>query len=156
MNLFYSYEIVSGTLPAILVIMFSVTLCRVLMIRKFTFVIKLITLLIICDLFWTVYAFSSAKQLQTEEELDFWIWTQAITYIISDTCFTVSHWMFAFEYYSISRYMPFLLAKCLPDASMVKCDEVTYYIVLVLNIIGPVANGVSLLLFNICQKNRSI
>jgi hypothetical protein len=60
--------------------------------------------------------------------------------------------MFAFEYYSISRYMPFLLVKMSPDSGMISFDEKVYKTFFVLNILMPVVNGVSLGEYNFCDK----
>lgn len=116
--------------------------------------VKLLALLIASNILWATYAFLSYLQLTTTEDVGLWIWAQASVYTISDMCFCISHWMFAFEYYCSSRYMPYLLSQSLPEASMVKCDEIIYIVVFVLNTLAPIANGVSILLVNLCEKNN--
>lgn len=59
--------------------------------------------------------------------------------------------MFAFEYYSISRYMPFLLMKSTPSAGMIRRDELVNKLLMVLNVLAPVANGASVLIYNLCD-----
>lgn len=81
-----------------------------------------------------------------------WIYVQGGSSAVRDTTFNVSHWMFAFEYYSISRYMPFLLMKLSPDPSMISFDEMLNKLLFTLNVLLPIVNGVSLSAYNFCDK----
>ena len=41
---------------------------------------------------------------------------------IRDSTFNVSHWIFAMEYFSISRVMPFVVKQTPVPDSQIKCD----------------------------------
>jgi hypothetical protein len=155
MGLFATSDITEIGLSGLLVLMYAVTLIRVFSGRRFSFVVKLIVLLIFSNMAAisaTSANYEFTQHDQTTKDVNLWIYIQSVSSAIRDTCFNVSHWMFAFEYYSISRYMPFLLMKLSPEADMISFDEKIYKVFLVLNILLPVVNGVSLAVFNFCDK----
>ena len=51
--------------------------------------------------------------------------------------FNVSHWMFAFQYFSITRKMPFKLVNLKVPRPIVICDHINNGIFLTLNCIAP-------------------
>ena len=57
--------------------------------------------------------------------------------------FGVSHWMFAFKYYSMSRKIPYQLAKRDVPGRIVSCDRITNWFFLSLNIVIPLLYGIS-------------
>ena len=56
--------------------------------------------------------------------------------------FNVSHWMFSFKYYSMSRQTPFKAAKQEMPRGMIRCYKVTNWVFLILNAIPPILSGV--------------
>ena len=63
----------------------------------------------------------------------------AISYLL----FNVSHWMFAFKYFSMSRQTPYKIAKQEVPTGIVRCDRITNWVFLSINAIPPILYGVS-------------
>lgn len=70
----------------------------------------------------------------------FWILMIVINGFIQVACFNVSHWMFAFLYYKISRFMPYVLKGQVFPEKKLKCDESINNVMLFLNIALPLLN----------------
>lgn len=155
------YNLTQAVLASLLLIMYVTTLVRVCRGRKFSFVVKLILLLMFSNIAMISASISNYEVLlkektndeteKTNDETTLYLWIASISFATRDATFNVAHWMFAFEYYSISRYMPFLLMKARPRISMVRCDELIYKLFLILNIFAPIMNGASLLIYNLCD-----
>lgn len=137
--------------------MYTATMIRVCRGRKFTFVFKLIVLLMFSNLAEISGRVSSYEVYEegwgsgTIEYTTIWIWISALSNAVRDSAFNVAHWMFAFEYYCISRYMPFIFMKITPDAGMVRCDELVNKVLIFVNVLVPVVNGALLLKYNLCD-----
>ena len=135
-----------------LLAMSTATLIRVCRGRKFTFVVKLIVLLMLSSVAVISGSISNYEEFEAAQlatNTTFWLWMSGLSYAVHDASFNVAHWMFAFEYYSISRYMPYLLVKSTPSAGMIRCDERVYKVLMFFNVLAPVANGASLLMYNL-------
>ena len=57
--------------------------------------------------------------------------------------FNVSHWMFAFKYFSMSRQTTFKIAKQEVPKGIVRCDKITNWVFLSIIAIPPILYGVS-------------
>ena len=121
----------------------SATLLRVLRGSKHRFVIKILSMLVGYNLAYlareTVYinmvktVYFSAKKLEILFCLD------ATALLL----FNVSHWMFAFKYFSMSRQTPYKIAKQEVPTGIVRRDKITNWIFLSTNAIPPILFGVS-------------
>ena len=66
----------------------------------------------ICGLFVLYTNYKQYKNDVKQGEIKyifFWFFIQGLLGFIRDATFNVSHWMFAFEYYRIGRFMPLAL-----------------------------------------------
>ena len=116
------YNFTQVVLATLLLVMYITTLGRVCRGRKFSFVVKLIVLMMFSNIALISGSISNYKESLKEKastEMTLFMWTAAISFATRDATFNVAHWMFAFEYYSISRYMPFLLMKTRPSSRMI-------------------------------------
>ena len=57
--------------------------------------------------------------------------------------FNVSHWMFAFKYFQMSRLKPYKIAKQEVPKRIIRCDKITNWVFLSINAIPPILYGVS-------------
>ena len=101
------------TLAFILIALYAATLGKVIMGSKFTFVIKLLVMMIVSN-FAVIMVIAADQHLfrsssDTSINYNFWACVQSIFVILRDVTFNVSHWMFSFEYFSIARFMPYAI-----------------------------------------------
>jgi hypothetical protein len=126
-------------LSGILVLLYGATLIKVCRGSKYKFVITLLVLLLLSNLSIFPYM-GSFYELITKSFSNvpwFWITLDSFCGFTLLACFNAAHWIFAFEYYSIARFMPFVLkGQDLPE-SKVKCDRVLNKVMLLLNIALP-------------------
>jgi len=148
------YNFTQVVLATLLLVMYITTLGRVCRGRKFSFVVKLIVLMMFSNIALISGSISNYKESLKEKastEMKLFMWTAAISFAIRDATFNVAHWMFAFEYYIISRYMPYLLMKTRPSSRMIRCDELINKFFMFFNVFAPIMSGASLLLYNLCD-----
>lgn len=150
------YNATQAVLATFLLVMYTATLIRVCRGRKFSFVVKLIILMMFSNIALISGSVSNYEESLKEKasiETTLFMWTAAVSFGVRDATFNVAHWMFAFEYYSISRYMPYLLMKTTPSRQMIRCDELINKILMFFNVLAPIMSGSSLLLYNLCDIN---
>lgn len=85
-----------------------------------------------------------------------WVWVQCCAEFVRDATFNVSHWLFAFEYYTISRFMPFVVEGLQIPSEMVAKDKVVYVAILSLNLLIPLAEATSLLIYNLNDERTRL
>ncbi len=68
--------------------------------------------------------------------------------------FNVSHWMFAFKYYSMSRQSSYKIAKQEVPQRILKHDRITNWVFLTLNTLPPILYGVVFIGYNIVNSNN--
>ena len=73
----------------------------------------------------------------------FWILVQCIMSFIRDACFSVSHWLFAFEYFTIQIITPYILKGQTVPIEMTEKHEKVAKIFLYLNIIVPAVSSIA-------------
>lgn len=73
-----------------------------------------------------------------------------------DATFNVAHWLFAFEYYTISRFMPFVVEGQQIPAEMVAKDKMVYVAMLSLNFLIPLAEASTLLIYNLNDERTRL
>lgn len=100
---FMEYAYVQVGADVIMIVAYVATLIKVLRSSKFKFVIKLLALLIVSNLagILTIICDGFADSA--------WVWALSISAFVRSLMFNLAYWMFAFQYYTISRYTPFLL-----------------------------------------------
>jgi hypothetical protein len=68
--------------------------------------------------------------------------------------FNVSHWMFAFKYYSMSRQSSYKIAKQEVPQRILKHDRITNWVFLTLNTLPPILLGVGYIGYHIANTNN--
>ena len=130
---------------SIIILMYIATLIKVCRGSKYKFVIRLLILLIVSNLClllseWSFYEYKTRTFVGVPW---FWISLSAISSFTLLVCFNISRWIFAFEYYSISRFMPYVLKdEDLPENEQ-KFDKRLNKIMITINIAIPFLNQVA-------------
>ena len=126
----------------LLIMLYGATLVKACRGSKYKFVVKLLILLILSNVALILNYLSYYWWFQTDfsNRAIVWISLLSISGFLLIACFNLSYWMFAFEYYSIARFMPFVLkGQDLPESKL-KCDGAINKIMLFLNIAAPLVN----------------
>lgn len=115
----------------------------------------LIILLIVAAAFAALLGLSNyevvkfgANDQKTHEKILAWISVDAIAYLCFGVCFNVAHWLFAFEYFVIAQIMPLVIKRCVVPLSTQKYYTRLKQVILVLNILTPIAGAIFLFLDN--------
>ena len=130
---------------SIMILMYIATLIKVCKGSKYKFVIKLLILLIVSNICllvseWSFYVYQTRTFVGVPW---FWISLSAISSFILLVCFNLSRWIFAFEYYSISRFMPYVLNdRDLPESEL-KFDRRLNKTMISINLTIPFLNQVA-------------
>jgi hypothetical protein len=130
---------------SIMIMMYLTTLIKVCRGSKYKFVIKLLILLIVSNICllvsdWSFYIYKTRTFVGIPW---FWISLSAISSFILLVCFNLSRWIFAFEYYSISRFMPYVLkGQDLPESEL-KFDTKFNNTMISINVAIPFFNQVA-------------
>jgi hypothetical protein len=77
-----------------------------------------------------------------------------IFYASAYLLFNVSHWMFAFKYYSMSRQSSYKIAKQEVPQRILKHDRITNWVFLTLNTLPSILYGVGFIGFHIANSNN--
>ena len=85
----------------------------------------------------------------TDKKLEIYDVFSATGYLL----FNVSHWMFAFRYYTMARYTPYKVTQQEVPREMIRCDKITNWVFLSLNSVPPVLNGVGYIGYHIANLN---
>lgn len=93
---------------SILVLIYGATLVQVLLGSRYKFVIKLLVMILFCNVFIILINWSYFVMRDDYSMLP-WFSLLAVSTIGRDICFNISHWIFAFEYFSIARFMPYVI-----------------------------------------------
>ena len=75
---------------------------------------------------------------------------QAIFVFLRNSTINVAYWLFAFQYYKISRYTPYLLKSDTPTDEMVNFDNKINVVFTVLNVTFPFFEAVFVFIYNLC------
>jgi hypothetical protein len=70
--------------------------------------------------------------------------------------FGVSHWMFAFKYFSMSRQTPYKLTKKQVPRSLVVCDKVTNWVFFSLNCLAPTRIWIGYVVYYTAKQNSHL
>ena len=149
------YEYVQGTVNAVLVVAFLATLIKVLKNTKFVFMIKMTSLLLVSNAAGVMVVIADANITKSDFSV-IWAWTQAIFVFMRTTTINSAYWLFAFQYYKISRYTPYLLKSDTPPDEMVNFDDKINVVLTVLNVFFPFFVAVTLLIYNLCLFHEDI
>ena len=139
MGLFKVDSWLTIALSGVLILLYGATLIKVCRGSKYTFVIKLLVLLLLSNIsqFFKSWSFYQLITGVFNNVPYFWLALLSISGFITAACFNIAHWIFAYEYYSISHFMPFVLkGQDLPE-DKVKCDKILNKIMFFLNIAAP-------------------
>ena len=143
---------------SVLVLLYVTTLIKVCIGSKYQFVIKLLVLLIFSNIGLAFdqfgdYKFELFRRNLTGNDPIFCISIIFISGLIYNVCFNVSHWIFAFEYYSIARFMPYVFkGQGLPESNL-KYDRRLNNTMFLLNIALPLLNKIAALKANLVEGN---
>ena len=156
------YDYSQCILAAILAVVYVLILCRIKRGTNYTFVIRLITLLLLSNvaliaqiLIWQYMQSNWAVGSNTVRQ-DFVLVAQSVAEFIRDFCFNTAHWIFAFEYYTISKTMPYVLrGEDIPEKA-VSQDAKLYTVFLFLNILAPLLEGIFLFEANLACLNEKL
>ena len=135
------YNFTKYGLPALLVLVYCATLIKVLTGSRYKFVIKLVCMLMISNVCSVIpYYLAKHWYLFSGVVLNLLFF---FARTIGTTCFNIAMWMFAFEYYSMSRKTPFLLKNFKVPKFIERQDRNLNYVMFSLNIIIPIFFGIS-------------
>ena len=114
MGVYKSYVIFNIVCSCLMILIYVVTLCKVNQGTNYTFVTTLIVLLLLSNIANIVLTSVGKLTIDyTENEGDlnifFWVWVQGGSTFVANSSMIVAYWIFAFEYYSIARMMPFAI-----------------------------------------------
>ena len=79
---------------------------------------------------------------------------EAIAIVIQYGCFNVSHWIFSFKYYEISRHTPYVIDESeIPD-KVIRSNKALNRCFLTFNILVPLLQGISTFMNNLTYFNQ--
>lgn len=143
---------------AILISVYAYILYRVK--TKYMLITKIIVMLLIQNTVSLLCVFVLYQGLMWQESLNggstyngntgFWTWTEGIFYSIISVLFGVAHWMFVFEYYKISCFMPYVVKDEDIPSDMVTFHKRLNTTMLSLNVIVMLGEGILMILHNRC------
>ena len=123
MELFPIYELVQATCNCLLIFCYSITLTKNICGSRFAFVMKILVMLLVCNICELIIIVADRKQkeayetLQTSNIILWGCWIEGVATFFKYATFNVAHWIFAFEYFSIARTIPFVIrARQVPDS----------------------------------------
>ena len=148
------YEYVQGTVYAILVVAFLATLIKVLNNSKFVFMIKITSLLMVSNAAGVMVVIADGNITKSDFSV-IWVWIQAIFDCLSTSTINIAYWLFAFQYYKISRYTPYLLKSDSPPVEMINFDNKNNVVFMVLNVCFSFFVAGTLLIYNLCIYNEN-
>ena len=137
---------------AVLIVAFLVTLVKVLRSSKLRFMIRLLALFIVSNSAGVVVVLTTDLQEPGNLIGNVVCYASAL---LQETTFSVAYWMFAFQYYQSSRYMPFMIKQENPPEEMTRFDTRLNYVFCALNIFSPIYYIGSLILYNYCDNTRA-
>ena len=156
MGAFGDYEVTQITCDSLLVVLYSITLIRVLQSTKFNFVVKLLVLLISSNLAGIVVVALNRPIVENEDnntqESVFVDVSQAVFVFIRDATFNYAYWLFAWQYYTISRYTPFLLKHESVPTEVKSFDDKINVVLTSLNFVVSLFYSIALLINNLKQR----
>lgn len=107
MDLFAINVILTSSCACLLVIAYTVTLIKVRLGSKYRLITVLILILIASNLGTLLNAYATFQLFVKENETLALVLFLCFGEALQDTCFNVSHWLFASQYYRIGTEMPF-------------------------------------------------
>jgi len=130
------FSIVNMIGNSILLVLYGVTLARMQKGTKYEFFMTLIILLMCASLFGIVneVALYELVKLGIDSENTVWMAVSAVSLTIYNSCFSVAVWLFAFEYFSITRIMPLALKGIQISTKMQKTHKVFKVSVIVIDV----------------------
>ena len=111
MRIVKAYDVEQIIQSSLLIVLYSATLFVVLRGSKFKLIIQIISLLLVSNVASILVSVANTKIVGFEQAGlpgwdQTWVWVQVIATFFRDSTFNVSHWMFTFEYFKISKFMP--------------------------------------------------
>lgn len=107
----YFTIIESSVLAALLILIYAACLIHVRLGSKYSFVTKLICLLLLYNIFLLIANFADIKVFLKHEATTSSIWLLCISYGLWNCLFNVAHFMLAWKYYRMSKEMPEIMTK---------------------------------------------
>ena len=131
----------------------SATLVRVIQGSKHKFVIKILAMLISYNL--TQLAGEGIYINAAKTDFSYKKWEIAKVFdALGYLLFSISHWMFAFKYYTMSRQSPYKIAKKEVPQRILKHDQITNWVFLTLNTLPPILYEVGFTGYLIANSNN--
>jgi hypothetical protein len=147
MTLKESYEWTQTGCDALLIAAYALTIYQVVKSTKFSFLVQLLVLLLVSNLAGILVIEADTKFSVTDNNVALvWKIIQAVAIFIRNATFNYALWLFAFQYYTLSRYTPFYLKQQNPPEDMTSYDEKVNKLLTYANVIVPLIQAI--LLFN--------
>ena len=151
MEIYNVYNLQTAVLSFVLAMMYLTILFKVHNGSKFKFVTIISALMLVSNLTGIFVVYTNYVILGQYEpdktsypkSVFVWVVLQAISAFLRDSSFNVAHWEFAFKYFKISIEVPHLLKGETPDGSNETFFKITYYGLLVINVLVAVLSSVS-------------
>ena len=89
------------------------------------------------------------------EYIFYWGWIQAIAYFFNNFLFSLSYWLFAFEYYKIAQFMPLALQEKPVSTMQIKNTRTLNIISTSLNATFSLLSSISVISYNILLFNKA-
>jgi hypothetical protein len=156
MQIYNAYNLQTAVLSFVLAFMYFAVLIKVHRGSKFRFVYVISSLMLVSNLTgilvegtnYEILGEYAPDKTSYSAGVFVWIIMQAIFSFLRDSTFNVAHWEFAFKYFKISIEVPQLLNGVSPDDSNDRFFKVTYYSLLVINILVALLSSMSIAVYN--------
>jgi hypothetical protein len=158
MSIYKVYLWTQVSCSSVLLLLYAATFIKVIRGSVYTFVLKLTAMLFLSNVATVFLTIANFRNLQSllggnVPHLILWFWVEGIAAVFQDSLFGLAHWIFAFEYYRISKVMPLVL-KGIAAKSEAK-DAIIFWLLVVLNILIPVIEGCVVIPLNIDRHYAS-
>lgn len=147
------YLLVMEASSAILILLFTITLIKVCLGSRHKMLMQLLVLLVLSNIgviadceINTIIVRHNNEGAQTSKQVDL---GQFLSTQVRDISFNLAHWIFAFEYYAISKLIPFVLQQKSLPGGMLAQQRFFFWAVLVLNITSPFLEGLMTFEYNL-------
>lgn len=136
-----------------LILLYVITLFKVILGSRHKMLILILIMLALnnigviadCEMNRIIVRHNNEGQ-QTSKKVDL---GQFLSTEVRDISFNLAHWLFAFEYYAISKLIPFVLQnRSLPEGMLIQ-QKLLFWAVLALNILTPFLEGLTTFYYNL-------
>jgi hypothetical protein len=144
----------------LLILLYAMTLCKVILGSRHKMLIQLLIMLALnnigviadCEINRIIVRHNNEGS-PTSKQVDL---GQFLSTQVRDISFNLAHWLFAFEYYAISKLIPFVLQhRSLPEGMLVQ-QRLLFWAVFALNITTPFLEGLTTYEYNLYYTAQGV